>query len=100
MAEIISDTESKNSQENVDDNELSVSREASNSNLTEASNSNLTKKIDIIAIIACDKSYKAAKDSSTSTLRGHIAYEHKQLDSEISTSGPLDKFVKSKTALA
>ncbi|CAG8497013.1 5772_t:CDS:2, partial [Diversispora eburnea] len=45
------------------------------------------------------KSYKAIKDSSTSTLRGHIACEHKQLNSEISTSRPLDKFVKSKTTL-
>jgi hypothetical protein len=42
MAEIISDTESENSQENIEDNEPSVSRETSNSNLTEASNSNLT----------------------------------------------------------
>ncbi|CAG8619526.1 7114_t:CDS:2, partial [Diversispora eburnea] len=87
MVEILSDTESENFQENIYYNEPSVSREASNKENR----------------YYCDhyiKSYKAAKDNSTSTLRGHIAYEHKQLNSEISTSGPLDKFVKSKTALA
>ncbi|CAG8493253.1 7930_t:CDS:2, partial [Diversispora eburnea] len=96
MAEIISDTESGNSQENVENSEPSVSnisRETSNSNLTE-------RKIDTIVIIARDKSYKAAKDSSTSTLRNHISCEYKHLNQEVSTSGPLDKFIKSKKILA
>ncbi|RHZ87504.1 hypothetical protein Glove_33g237 [Diversispora epigaea] len=47
-----------------------------------------------------NKSYKAAKDSSTSTLRSHISREHKNLNPEISTSEPLDKFFKSKTVSA
>ncbi|RHZ81633.1 hypothetical protein Glove_117g278 [Diversispora epigaea] len=101
--------------------------ETSNSNLTEASNNNLTvinnngnnsdnannkRKASIYQFFTlnkeenryycnhCVKSYKAAKDSSTSTLRNHISREHKNLNPEISTSGPLDKFFKSKTALA
>ena len=54
----------------------------------------------ILFIFYFSKSYKAAKDSSTSTLRSHITRQHKHLNQEVSTSGPLDKFVKSKTTLA
>ncbi|CAG8489981.1 10681_t:CDS:2, partial [Diversispora eburnea] len=102
MAEIISDTELGNSQKNIKNSEPSVpniSRETSNSNLIEASSSNLTRKIDTIVIIVHDKSYKAAKDSSTSILRSHIIREHKYLNQEVSTSRPLDKFIKSKKTL-